>query len=49
MDELNRKPVLAKTRSTPAWASGSCLDRAVFTISKTPTWATRHRRGTTLG
>ena len=49
VDESNRNPVLAKTRSTAAWASGSCLDGAVFTISKTPTWATRHRRGMMLG
>jgi len=49
MDDLDRDPVLAKTRSTPGWAIGSQIDGAVFTISKTPTWATRHCRGMTLG
>jgi hypothetical protein len=49
MDELHRNPVLAKARSTPGWANGSEIDGAAFTISKTPTWATRHCRGMTLG
>jgi hypothetical protein len=49
MEDLDRSPVLAKTRSTPGWANGSSIDGAVFTISKTPTWATRHGRGMTLG
>jgi hypothetical protein len=49
MDDLDRNPVLVKACSTPGWANGSSIDGAVFAISKTPTWATRHCRGMTLG